>query len=409
MSPGVQAFYERVVAPARGTVAALRGEGRGWILLSVAVGWLLVLGVRLVIPALLPRIRAAFALDYTVAGSLLTILLLTTAPLQFPSGVLTDRVGGRAVLFGSFLVAFLGVLLMTVAPAFAVFLLGVVLFGVGTGFYGTPRVTILSDVYPDRESTAIGFCSAAGNVGTSLLPAVAGWVAVGVGWRWGFAFTFPLVALTAVGLWRYVPSGAGGAAVETLSVRSALGTVLRAMTTPAVALATVLMTVMFFAYQGFTTFLPTYLVETKAVSEGVAATLLGLFFGIGVVFQVGGGTLGDRLNRRRVQIAAVGLTALALLGLPFASGLPAVVALVALASVQLGYWPIAFSYTVGVLPPEAESSGFGLLRSFYLLVGSVGSVFVGALADAGYFDEAFLLLGGAVALGAVLAVRLPNA
>lgn len=42
----------------------------------------------------------------------------------------------------------------------------------------------------------------------------------------------------------------------------------------------------------------------------------------------------------------------------------------------------------------------------YLLVGSLGSVAVGALVDAGHFDGAFLFLGGCTLLGALLCFHL---
>lgn len=76
-------------------------------------------------------------------------------------------------------------------------------------------------------------------------------------------------------------------------------------------------------------------------------------------------------------------------------------------SVQLGFWPVAFSYTIQTLPASVQSSGLGLLRTVYLLVGSLGSVTVGLLADAGHFDGAFLFLGGCTLFGAVLCLRLP--
>lgn len=201
-------------SPLRRRVEALRDRhgtlfaGRqGGILLTVAFGWLLVLGVRLVIPALLPRISTEFDLGYTVGGSVFSLLLAVAALMQFPGGVLTDRLGGRSVLFAGVAVAALGVLLMAVAPLFLAFVVGVVLFGLGTGLYGTPRVTVLSAIYPDRDGTAIGITSAAGNIGTSVLPVVAGTLAVAYGWRQGFAFALPLFVVTAVSLWLILPTG----------------------------------------------------------------------------------------------------------------------------------------------------------------------------------------------------------
>jgi predicted MFS family arabinose efflux permease len=91
--------------------------------------------------------------------------------------------------------------------------------------------------------------------------------------------------------------------------------------------------------------------------------------------------------------------------LPFVPSGLMLVPLVLALSVQLGFWPIVFSYTVAALPDEGQASGLGLLRTFYLLVGALGSTAVGILADADLFDEAFFLLAG-LALVATLATLL---
>ncbi|WP_254538503.1 MFS transporter [Halomarina litorea] len=383
---------------------AARSDGRTGVLLTVATGWLLVLGVRLVLPALLPRISREFTISHTVSGSLFTLLLAVSAFMQFPSGLVADRISGRAVLLAGLLVAGAGVLLMTAAPLFAVFVLGVALFGLGTGLFGTPRVTVLSAAFPDNEGTAIGFSSAAGNVGTATLPVVATALAVSVGWRGGFAFVLPLFALTAVATWRVVPVGGEP---STDPVGRTLGLVARSLSRRSVLLASTLMLAMFFVYQGVTAFLPTYLVEEKALSEPLAATLFGLFFAGGVVSQLAVGRLGDRYGPRPALVGVVGTSALLLAVVPAVSGVGALAALSVGLSVQLGVWPVAFSYTVGELPDAVQTSGLGLLRSGYLVLGSLGSLFVGVLADAGRFDEAFLALSGVALLALLVCFLLP--
>jgi len=376
------------------------------VLVAVGFGWFLLLGTRLVIPALLPNIRAEFAFSNAIAGSLYTLLLGVAALLQLPGGIIADRVGGRSVLLLGIGAGVGGVTLLAAAPSVSAFVLGIVLFGAGTGIYGTPRVTVLSAVYPDRDGTAIGLVSAAGNAGTTLLPVVAGSLAAAVGWTYGFWFAVPLLALGLVLVWRFVPAAAGKAD-GTTSFREDARTVLAGIGDRRVLFATVIMTVMFFTYQGVTAFLPTYLVEAKSVSEQVAATLFGLFFAGGVVFQVVGGNLGDRFGQRRAMTGLLFASAVTVFSLPFVPSGLVLVPLVLALSVQLGFWPIVFSYTVAALPDEGQASGLGLLRTFYLLVGALGSTAVGILADADLFDEAFFLLAGLALAATLVTLLLP--
>ncbi|WP_424018863.1 MFS transporter [Halorientalis pallida] len=376
------------------------------VLVVVGFGWFLLLGVRLTVPALFPSIRAEFAFSNTIAGSVYTILLSVAALLQLPGGVVADRVGGRSVLTLGFAAGLAGTTLLAVAPGVPVFLLGIVLFGVGTGVYGTPRVTVLSAVYPDRDGTAIGICSAAGNVGTTILPVVAGVLAAVVGWQYGFAFAVPLFAVGTLLAWRVVPPDAGKAE-DTGSFLEDLPGLVAGLWNREVVLATAIMLVMFFVYQGLTAFLTTYLVTAKGLSTQLAATLFGVFFAGGVVAQVVGGNLGDRFGKRRTMALLLLASAATLFALPFVSGFATLVPAVLALSIQLGNWPIVFSYTVAALPDDGQASGLGLLRTFYLLVGSLGSTAVGVMADLNLFDEAFFALAALTLLAALFCLVLP--
>ena len=78
--------------------------GRGRLVGVVAAGWFAVLGMRFVLPALLPAVRGAFGVDNAAAGAVVSVVWLTYALVQLPAGALTDRtgdVGGRAVLLGA--------------------------------------------------------------------------------------------------------------------------------------------------------------------------------------------------------------------------------------------------------------------------------------------------------------------
>ncbi|WP_440009785.1 MFS transporter [Halomicrococcus sp. SG-WS-1] len=86
------------------TVGSLRGDGRGWALVAIALGWLLILGTRITIPVLLPGIKTTFAIDNATAGFTITVIWTVYGLSQFPAGLPSNRIGDRKVLIASLVV-----------------------------------------------------------------------------------------------------------------------------------------------------------------------------------------------------------------------------------------------------------------------------------------------------------------
>jgi MFS family permease len=394
---------------ARVVVDDLWSEGRGWILIAISIANLLSLGVRLTFPALLPQIKTEFLLTNTTAGILLTVLWVSFATAQLPGGFLTDRIGERNTVVASMALTAAALAVIVFSPGFPLFVVGLALFGFGTGLYGTPRITVLSDIYPDRAATAISVTSAVGNVGNAAFPVIATVIAGWFAWRVGVGVGLPGFALVAVALWLVVPArtSPGVQRDGDESRRQVARRTVAAVARRPVVLATAAMICLGFMWQGFTAFLPTYLVEVKGIPQPVAATTLGAFFVGGAVVQPITASVADEYDERRILVAVAAGTAVALAAFPFANSAPVFVALSLLASLQLAFWPIIFAYIPRALPDDAQGSGFGLLRTLFLYVGATGSVAVGALADADLFDESFLILAGITVVATVLSTALP--
>jgi sugar phosphate permease len=79
-------------------VADLWSDGRGSILVIISVGQLLSIGVRVVLPTLLPQIKDTFLVSNTVAGRLLSVVWVSYAVAQLPGGLLADAAGERVAM-----------------------------------------------------------------------------------------------------------------------------------------------------------------------------------------------------------------------------------------------------------------------------------------------------------------------
>jgi MFS family permease len=265
----------------------LWSDGRGWILVAISAGYFLSVGLPRIFPALLPRIKAEFLLTNATAGLVLSVLSVSFAAGQLPGGLLSDRFGERPTVAGSIVLAGVALLVIVLSTGFATFVGGLVLFGLATRLYGTPRISVLSDIYPARAATAVSLHSAVGNVGSATLPVVATVIASWFAWRVGIGVALPGFLLVALAFWLVVPAGTSAGLQRTAdeSLRGVTARFVAGITRRSVVVATAMMVLLGFVWQGFTAFLPTYLVEVKGPSEQVAAASFGAFFVAGGVAQ----------------------------------------------------------------------------------------------------------------------------
>ncbi|SEW30710.1 MFS transporter [Natrinema salifodinae] len=386
----------------------LWSDGRGWILVGVASGWFLSLGVRLVFPALLPYIRASFSLNLTGAGLLVTVLWTAYALGQFPGGIVGDWVGEGNALLASTVCSGLAIAVVAASWTPALLFAATAVFGFSTALFGPARFTILSAIYDDRDGTAVGLTLSAGEAGNAVLPAGAGVLAAGLSWRAGFGITVPMFLLVAVLISRVLP---GQVSSRTDSYSLSLSTLRYAVGSIADRLILLISSIhflLFFVYQGFTGFYPTYLVEVKDLSPSVAAMLFGWFFVVGIAVQPLAGAGGDRFGVRPMLFVVAGVSAGSLFALPLVDGPVALALVTTVASTLLGSTPLTQTYLVNQLPADAKGTGLGLLRTVYIGLGATGPFVVGTAADQGYFNEAFFGLAVIAGIGIAASLFLPS-
>lgn len=381
----------------RETVRRLQGGGTGWTLLVVALGWLFVNGFRVVLPALLPQVKADFAIGNASAGFALTVLWGMYALLQFPGGVAADRLGERTLLVTGMVLGTLSLASFYVAPVFALFLLACAGFGIGAGLFGTPRDMFLSKTFPEADNTAYSAAFAAGSLGAAVLPVVATELAARAGWRAAIAALLPVFGLLAVVLWRVLPRRTADANGGGLSARATARRTFGALADRSVLLGSGGMILFIFTYQALVSFLPTYLVEAKGLDQGLAAALFGLMFVVGALLQPVIGHLADHYGERATMLGVVLLATGTLLALPFLDRGTVLLVLVPLLGVRIGIGPVTSAYVVRNLPVSVQGTGWGLLRTAFFGLGATGSSVVGVFADAGFFDLGFVVLAGLTA------------
>jgi predicted MFS family arabinose efflux permease len=379
------------------------------MLAVVAMGWFLSLGVRLVYPVLLPQLRAAYDLDFTTAGLLLTVLWLSYALGHLPSGVLADRLGEGRILAVSCVATAGTVLLVVLGGTVSGLFLGTASLGLATALYGVAMFTILRDLFPANVGSATGVTLAVGDAGSTVLPPTAAFVGALMSWQLGFGILVPAFAAVALACWVILPSATSGSSssVDKLTLAT-VRNVLAGLNHPAIRRGTILLILGNSIWQGFTGFYPVYLVEMKGLSQTTAGAVFGGFFALGIAIKPVAGAAYDRFGIRQTLLVVTVLMALPLAAIPFVSGLLPVIGVTALASAILGFGTVVLSYVTTALPEVARSTSLGVVRTTYITVAAGSPVFVGLLADRGFFDEAFLVLAGLAVLLAIIGISAPE-
>jgi MFS family permease len=397
------------LASLREEVRNLQGDGRGKALLVVSSGSFLLIGVQMIFPVMLPKLRTVYDLSLTTAGALLTALWVANAVGQLPGGMLADELGeGTTLLISVVASAVTLLLLVTVGSVLALFAT-TVLFGLGLALYGVARYTAIYDLYPDRAGTTIGLVLASADAGQALLPPVAGFVAVTVAWEFGFGFTIPVFVLVATGLYVYVPRRTSPATRDTTrSPFADVRTVLTGLRRRSTGYGTAILFVYVTIWVAFTSLYPTYLIEVKGLSSTVAAAVFGSFFAMGVVTKPLAGAVYDRVGAR-LSLLAIGLVSgLALAAVPLVAGvLPLVVVTVSVAPI-LGTGTVSQSYLIDSFVADVKGTGLGAVRSGAIAIAAVMPTVFGATAERGFFDEMFLVLAGLAVLMVLFVLLIPD-
>lgn len=396
---------ETVTQHTKDSVAELWADGRGWILLAVGTGWALSFGVRFVYPTLVPYFQTDYGIGLTTTGLLMTLLWAAYAIGHVPGGILGDRIGEGNVVVLSTLISAGTILVVATSMTVWTLFAGTIGFGFATALYGPTRITIFTDIYPNRSGSAVGLTMAAGSLAGTIFPIATAVIASYATWRVGLGAFGPLALLIAIGLWLVVPSHTSGASsgVDTLSIHT-LGRIRNAVTRESIPLVVTVQITASFVIQGFTSFYPTYLTVTKELSPEVAATLFGTFFAIGVFIQPLSGVLLDRYGPRMTIVITLGGGVVALWLLPFVYNLLALVVVTMLFGNCLGCGVVTQTYIANSLPDDVQGTGFGTVKAGWMLIGATSPLLIGVFAEYSSLDDGFLALALVGTMGLFLSV-----
>lgn len=354
---------------------------------------------RLVISPVVPDLVAAFDVTNTAVGLALTGMWLTYALAQFPSGVIGDRVGERTVIMAAVGLTAVASTLLALSPSFPFFILFTISLGAGAGLHFSVATTLLTKLF-DGTGTAIGLHNSGAPLAGLLAPVAAAIVGTRLGWRVAIALGAVVAVPVFVAFaWRVRPVDPERPE-QPVAERFRLGPVLELLGRPSIRFTVAMSVLCAFVWQATASFLPTFLVEYHNFSQTFAGAVFSAYFVVHGLTQPILGRLSDRYGRDGVIAFCLTVGIAGYLLFVVAAGRVAIAVSVLLVGTAMSWSAAMLPRFMDNLSTAERGAGFGLVRTTYMVLGSLGSVTTGAVADLFGWAPAFGLL--AILLAVVL-------
>ena len=345
---------------------------------------------------LLPIFTVLFDLSYVLAGLVAMVFSVTSSMLQPLLGRWFDRTQTTWLLEAGLVLNCLCMSLVGISPNYVILLFLVGTGGIGTAAFHPPAFSTVARSSSATRGGSMGIFLSGGNAGYFLGPIVAGLLVSTFGLQ-GTLLLLPIGILTALLLLR-------------VRVSERPGPYLTKPTQPPnkrlLGLLATITALRSITIQVGVTFLPLYLVakgESLLVATGVASTWLG----VGVLGQITGGHLSDRIGRRPVIVFSLFVGAAIFYGFLMTTGLISIILLALSGGVLFASWSVIVTMASEAAPDNVGAVS-GFMLGFSIGVGGLAALGFGGTADMLGLQTAFYIFGAFAIGGGVLSLFLPK-
>lgn len=272
--------------------------------LGVAIGAYLLSFFHRVAPAAISGdLQSTFGIGGAQLGTLAATYFYVYTVMQIPTGVLSDTLGPRRILFWGGLVAGIGAIVFGLAPSFELAFVGRTLVGLGVSVAFIAMLKLISLGFDDSRFASItGLCMLIGNLGSIFAGAPLAWATQLAGWRPVFVAVGVLSLLMAFAARTWVLDTPAGK-VDRTAWLTGLITVMKNRATWPGFFANTGLAGAFFAFAGL--WAVPYLTQMHGLSRAEASNHVSIYF---VGFAIGSmlwGNVSDRIGRRKPVMLAV--------------------------------------------------------------------------------------------------------
>lgn len=354
------------------------------ILFAISLMHLLNDSMQSVIQSILPILEDGMSLSYLQVGFIIFGLNLTSSIMQPVVGLYTDKSPSPWLLPAGMVASFFGMLTLAFANQYWLVILAVILVGLGSAVFHPEGSRVANLASGSRRGLAQSIFQVGGNAGQALGPIMT--VLIFVSAKQFGAIWFTLVAGAAVFVQWHVAKWYRAYLVQhPRAARSKGASVISPERKRKIRNALTLLVVLVFArswygacISGYYAF---YLRDVLHTGIGSAQWYIFTFLGAGALGTFFGGPLGDRYGRKNVLFFSMLGSAPFALILPYANTYWAYPVLAVMGFILLSSFSVTVVYAQELVPGKIGTVS-GLITGLAFGMGALGSVALGALADA---------------------------
>ena len=380
------------------------------VLAGISVSHLLNDTIQSVIPAIYPMLKDSFALSFAQVGLMTLTLQVTASVLQPLVGLYTDRRPTPYSLVIAMAFSLVGLLLLSVAPTYAMVLAAAALMGVGSSVFHPESSRIARMASGGRHGLAQSLFQVGGNAGSALGPLLAAFLVVPYG-RSSLAWCsllalVAMIILSKIGGWYRARSAASSTGAASRPSSTAPPRLSRRRVGWSIAILGALIFSKYFYLASLSSYYMFYLISRFHVSVRTAQIDLFVFLAAVAAGTILGGPVGDRFGRKVVIWGSI-------LGvLPFTLLLPrATLFWTPILTVLIGLVLASAFSAIVVFAQELVPGRVGLISGvffgFAFGMGGLGAAVLGQLADVIGIEAVYQLCAFLPVVG-LLAAFLPS-
>ncbi len=354
-------------------------------------------GFNYILIPILPMLMQELDLSILQTGMIVSSQGLALFLMLLPASFLSDYLGKRKIILsaGLVLAAFSFIGISFAGKNYYLILAMGFLVGVGNSTFHPTATALVSESFKTRPGFFMGMFSLGGNIGSAVMPALIGSLALAVGWRAGILFIMLPVIVLAVLVYRFLPETPGTRqnAKEMFS-----GIWDKVCRNRSVILLVVIYSLRGIGYRGVITFFPLLIAGTMRAEAQTAGFLLSVYFFMGAAGKPLLGLIYDRFGVRLLLSGLFILGAATTLVLVYTVNLYLIVFLMGLLGVISFISPIIMTAAASLVDESVRTSTVGMIYTAYEIQ-FLSAILGGWIAQTYSLRACFIFFAGILVLG----------